>query len=163
MKIAPQEIRTFFVTSVSNLRRPIFKNDLRARLILDVLQENRKLGRFFLHEFVVMPDHFHLILTPAPNISLERAAQFIKGGFSFRAAKELGFRSLVWQEGFAKHRLKDADDYATHRRYIYQNPVKAMLVKNPEEYPYSSAFPGMKTDEVPPGLKPQVLDASARP
>ena len=42
------------------------------------------------HEFVFMPNHVHLLITPAPDVSLEKAMQFIKGGFSYRAGKELG-------------------------------------------------------------------------
>jgi putative transposase len=153
MRKAPQEIRTFFVTSVANGRSPLFKKEAMARLILDVLQDNRTKGRFLLHEFVIMPDHFHLIVTPAEDVSLEKALQYIKGGFSFRATKELGFGSLVWEESFTNHRIRDAEDYQSHREYIHQNPVKAGLAKTPSEYPYSSAFPGMEFDLAPPALK----------
>ncbi|MGH9602658.1 MAG: transposase, partial [Terriglobales bacterium] len=41
-------------------------------------QESRRKDRFLLHEFVLMPDHFHILLTPAPEVSLEKAMQFIK-------------------------------------------------------------------------------------
>jgi putative transposase len=154
MKDAPQEIRTFFVTSVANGRRPLFKKEEVARLFLDVLQGYRGQGRYLLHEFVVMPDHFHVIITPAADVPLEKAGQYIKGGFSFRVKKELSFRSLVWQEkGFTNHRIRDAEDYQKHREYIHQNPVKAGLVKTPSEYPYSSAFPGMELDSAPTWLK----------
>jgi hypothetical protein len=54
-----------------------------AQLLLDVLAENRK-KRFLLHEFVIMPNHFQLLLTPAAGVPLEKALQLIKGGFSFR-------------------------------------------------------------------------------
>jgi putative transposase len=154
MRNAPQEIRTFFVTSITNRRGPHFRNEDMASLFLDVLLDNRKKGRFLLHEFVVMPDHFHLILTPAKDAPLEKAIQYIKGGFSFRVKKELAFQSLIWQESFANHRIRDAEDYEQHREYIRQNPVKARLSKTPPEYPYSSAFPGMELDPAPPGLKP---------
>jgi putative transposase len=110
LKDAPQEIRTFFVTSVSNGRRPIFRADRMARLLLDVLQDNRSKRRYLLHEFVVMPDHFHLILTPAPDVPLEQALQYIKGGFSFRAKKELHVTSLIWEESVTNHRICDAED-----------------------------------------------------
>jgi putative transposase len=123
-------------------------------LFLDVLQQNRQKHRFLLHEFVAMPDHFHSILTPAHDISLEKAVQYIKGGFSFRAGKELEFQFLIWQEGFTNHRIRDSKDYATHREYIHRNPVKAGLVAMPSDYPYSSAFPGAQVDPAPPGLKP---------
>jgi putative transposase len=55
-----------------------------AQLLVDVLAENRQKGRFLLHEFVIMPNHFHLPLTPAAEIPLEKALQFIKGSFSDR-------------------------------------------------------------------------------
>jgi putative transposase len=124
-----------------------------ALLQLNVLQVNRSKSRFLIHEFVIMPDHFHFIITPAADVSLEKAVQYIKGGFSFRAKKELAFQALVWQEGFTNHRIRDAMDYQQHREYIHHNPVKAGLVKLPSEYPYSSAFPGMDLDPAPPALK----------
>ena len=40
--------------------------------ILDAMQKHREVGHFLLHEFVVMPDHFHLIITPAEDVSLEK-------------------------------------------------------------------------------------------
>jgi putative transposase len=151
---APQEIRTFFVTSVTNRREPIFKIEKMARLQLDVLADKRAEGRFLLHEFVIMPDHFHLILTPDENVSLEKALQYIKGGFSFRAKQELRYRHFVWEEGFTNHRIRDEQDYDHHRDYIHQNPVEAGLSKTAQEYPYSSAFPGAAIDPAPPWLKP---------
>src|ERR1041384_6579447 len=111
MRDAPQEARTFFVTSVAHGRGPLFKKREMAILFLSVLQDNREKNRFLLHEFVVMPDHIHLIVTPAADVSLEKAVQYIKGGFSFRAKKELGVQSLVWQESFTNHRIRDAEDY----------------------------------------------------
>jgi putative transposase len=124
-----------------------------AQLFLNVMQNNRSKGRFLIHEFVVMPNHFHLIVTPAAEVSLEKAIQYIKGGFSFLAKKELAFQHLIWQEGFTNHRIRDALDYQHHREYIHHNPVKAGLVKLPSEYPYSSAFPGMDLDPVPLALR----------
>jgi putative transposase len=104
-----------------------------------------------------MPDHFHLLITP--QTSLERAVQLIKGGFSFRVKRELGFSGEVWQRGFSDHRIRDAEDYDKHVRYIHLNPVKRRLSNRPEEYKYSSAYPGWKLDPVPQWLKPLVNDA----
>lgn len=121
---------------------------------MDVMQKNRALKRLLLHEFVVMPDHLRLILTPAPNVSLEKAVQYIKGGFSFRAKKELGYKHLIWEESFNDHRIQDDEDYERHREYIHHNPVKAGLVKTASEYPYSSA--SIKCDTKPSWLKPRI-------
>src|SRR6266540_1217419 len=96
MNLAPQSIRTFFVTFSTAGRRSIFQSDQFATLLLSVLGDNRLKRRFELHEFVIMPDHVHLLITPAPDVSLEKAVQYIKGGFSFRAKRELGSAMEIW-------------------------------------------------------------------
>ena len=63
-----------------------------ARLFLKSLYGYKRQGRFQLHAFVVMPEHVHLLLTPTVDITLERAMQFIKGGYSHTAALSLGAR-----------------------------------------------------------------------
>jgi REP element-mobilizing transposase RayT len=75
---APQSTRPFFVTSTTAGRRALLRSDRMAQLLVDVLAENRRKRRFLLHEFVIMPNHFHLLLTPAEEIPLEKALQFIK-------------------------------------------------------------------------------------
>jgi putative transposase len=104
-----------------------------------VIRENRLLNRMQVHEFVFMPNHVHLLLTPSPDISLEKCMQFIKGGFSFRAGRDFGFQGAVWNRGFNEHRITDLSDYAKHAQYTRMNPVKAGLVDTPEKWPYSSA------------------------
>lgn len=101
-----------------------------------------------------MPEHLHLILTPAHEVPLERAIQYIKGGFSYRAKRELGFGGPVWQASFTNHRIRDAQDYERHRQYIFENPRKRSL---PDDYPYCSSQPGFELDPAPPGLKPGSL------
>jgi putative transposase len=105
-----------------------------------------------------MPDHFHLLITPAA--ALERAVQMIKGGFSYRAKKELGSNAEIWQRGFADHRIRDAEDYDKHAHYVHLNPVKQHLCQSPAEYRYSSAYPGWKLDPIPQWLKPLANAAS---
>jgi putative transposase len=61
-----------------------------AELLVGVIYHYRSQQKFLLHGFVVMPDHFHILMTLGREISIERAVQFIKGGFAFRAGKELG-------------------------------------------------------------------------
>ncbi|MGB6677366.1 MAG: transposase, partial [Terriglobales bacterium] len=60
-----------------------------ATLFLDTMSAYRNNAKSLLHEFVLMPDHFHLLLTPIHGLTLERAMQLIKGGFSYRVGKEL--------------------------------------------------------------------------
>ncbi len=151
--------RTFFVTTVTANRQPIFRRDATARLLIDTLAHYRDERKFLLHEFVIMPDRVHALLTPAPEISLEHAMQFIKGGFSYR----LKSRAPVWQAGFTNHRIRDLADYEHHRDYIWMNPVRARLANRPEEYPYSSAALVIRLDAVPQGLKSVREDCSFAP
>jgi putative transposase len=99
-----------------------------------------------------MPDHIHVLLTP--KTSLEKAVQFIKGGFSYRVTRELGSNMEVWQKGFSDHRIRDAKDYVRHVDYILNNPIRKNLCRGCEDYPYSSAARSFVPDPVPQGLKP---------
>jgi putative transposase len=137
-RLAPQEIRTFFISTVAWGRRSIFQTDRMASLLIDVMRDNAAKNRMAIHEFVVMRDHLHVILTPAPDQSIEKCVQFIKGGFSFRAKKELQFSGDVWQESFKEHRIADGRDYVQHREYVISNPVRARYVSAPEEWRWSS-------------------------
>jgi putative transposase len=149
MPLAPQEIRTFFITTVTANRRRLFQVESNAHLLLWVLEQNRTKNRFQIHGFVVMPDHLHLLLTPAKDVSLEKAMQFIKGGFSF----QLKSKSNVWQESFNEQRIKDPDDYVTHKTYIEENPVRSRLATSRETYPFSSASQPNAVDPAPAHLQ----------
>jgi len=143
--------QTYFVTASTWQRRALFKNVQWAELFLQTLHSYRGKG-YRLHEYVLMPDHFHVLITP--EATLERAVQFIKGGFSFRAKKELGSSLEIWQRGFSDHRIRDWEDLDIHIDYIFRNPVGRKLVERAMDYPYCSAFPGSVKDEVPQWLKP---------
>jgi putative transposase len=146
--------RTFFVTSVTWGRRPIFRSQRAAVLFLETLFGYRDRRILQLYEFVLMPDHFHLLLAPKPTLALERALQFIKGGYSHRFMKETGSRMEIWERSFTNHRIRDGADYEKHRRYIHLNLVRVGLVELPQDYLYSSAHPGFSLDAVPQRLKP---------
>jgi len=147
---ATNNAQTYFVTAKTWESRALFRAEPWARLFFQNLLAHR--DAYLLHEFVLMPDHFHLMISP--SIALERAVQFVKGGFSYRAKKELGSNAEVWQRGFSDHRTRDDEDYERHVQYIHLNPVKKHLCEQPSEYRYSSAYPGWKLDPIPQGLKP---------
>jgi putative transposase len=143
--------QTYMITSSTWGRRSLFSREVWAKLLTDTIYHYRGTA-YLLHEFVVMPDHIHVLLTP--KTGLEKAVQFIKGGFSYRAKKELGSNIEIWQKGFSDHRVRDESDYRIHQVYIQQNPVRKHLCERPEEYLHSSARPGFDLDPIPQGLKP---------
>jgi putative transposase len=97
-------------------------------------------GKFNVHDFVAMPNHLHVLLTIPGTISIEKAVQLIKGTFSYRAKKELGFNGEIWQRGFSDVRITDEHSFQDHQTYIDNNPVKAGLVDSPLDYQGGSAY-----------------------
>jgi len=143
--------QTYLLTTNTWERRALFRNERWAKLLIDTLYHYRG-SAYRLHEFVVMPDHIHVLLTPLTGI--EKAAQFVKGAFSYRAKKQFNSNMNVWQTGFQDHRIRDTADYDAHVTYVRENPVRKQVCARPEDYPYSSAHAGFETDPAPQGLKP---------
>ena len=67
----------------------------------------------------------------------------------------------MWQRGFSDHRIRDARDLGAHVLYIEQNPVRKQLVNSVQEYRWSSARGGFQMDDIPQGLKPLTVVATA--
>jgi putative transposase len=61
--------RTFFVTTQTHMRKRLFQNDGNAALLIDVLRSSVRASRFTLHDFVIMPDHVHLLLTTSAEVT----------------------------------------------------------------------------------------------
>ncbi len=130
---------TYFVSTNAGAGRQLFKKEPLAEIVLQTLLDCRQRGFYFLHDFVIMPDHVHVILTPAADTTLEKAIQMIKGGSSHRIGLERQNRLPVWQKGFHEHWIRSEADYQARKRYLEWNPVKAGLASTPLEYAYSSA------------------------
>ncbi|HTX76814.1 MAG TPA: transposase [Terracidiphilus sp.] len=138
--------------------RRLFRVERNAALLADVLRSLVAERIFKLHDFVIMPDHVHLLLSVKDSMTIEKAMQMIKGRFSYRLRKEFAIMGEVWQRGFSEVQVLDSASFESHRAYIAQNPVKARLVHAPEEYPYCFGFLAKKKSEVgaqaQQGLKP---------
>jgi putative transposase len=143
MRRAPQHTRTYFLTFVTAQRRSIFKVTATAELMLNHLQDQRTKSRMHIYAFVLMPDHLHIMLTPAHDTSLEKAVQFIKGGFSFLLKSKLD----VWERGYNEVQITTPEQFESMRSYIEANPIRAHLAVEPSEYLYSSS---VRTDMVDP-------------
>jgi putative transposase len=143
---------TRFITSGCYMKKPLLQSQRMANLFIEVLQHYRAQKKYLLHEFVVMPDHFHLLITPTGTH--EHAMQLIKGGFSYRAARQFGIAGEIWQTSYQDYRVRDAEEYSAFRKYIHMNPVKRGLCNGPEDFPYSSAYQRCVLDAVPQWLKP---------
>ena len=132
--------RTFFVTTKTSQGRLLLQSERNATLPIDVLRSYVRAGKFRLHDFVVMPDHVHLWMTVGGSITVEKARQFIQGGFSYRLKKERGYWGEVWQRGFSEARVENRQSFLAHREYIAANPVKEGRADPPEKFPYCFGY-----------------------
>jgi len=144
---------TYFVTSRTWESRPIFRKAAACDAFVDALLHYRGEGAYLLHAFVLMPEHFHLLLTPT-QVSLERAVMYIKGGSARKIGVMLNSKFPIWQHGFSDHRIRDSWDYSVHLEYIAQNPVRRRLAGIAKEYTWSSSGGQFPLDNPPQGLKP---------
>jgi putative transposase len=140
---------TYFVTTDTWQRRRVFLKATAAELVEKKFFEYRDKGAYLVHRYVVMPDHFHAILTPGDTTSLEKALGLLKGGSSFEIGKALQGGFPVWHEGFTEHQIRDQADFESHVRYIDNNPVKARLAERPEDYSFCSAPAKYRLDPWP--------------
>jgi putative transposase len=151
----PEEVlssaRVFFVTTKTSMARRLLQSERNAMLLIEVLRSNVAAGRFQLDDFVIMPDHLHLLMTLPGDVTIEKAMQFIKGGFSYRLKRDFGYQGEVWQRGFSEVRITDEQSFLQYRAYIVENPVRAGLVNSAKEYPYCYGYLARKKAQ---GQKP---------
>jgi putative transposase len=138
--------RVFFATTKTSMGQRLFQSERNAGLLIDVLRSCVAARELLLHDFVVMPDHLHLLMTVRSDMAIEKAMQLIKGRFSWRLKREFQFLGEVWQRGFSEVRADDEESFMRHREYIAQNPVKAGLADCPGQYPYCYIYLAKKKE-----------------
>lgn len=110
-----------------------------AKCTVEALGRGERELRFFeLHAFVVMANHVHMLVTPRASVA--RIMRGIKRTIAASANQILGRAGQrFWQEESYDHWCRNAVEFGRVHQYIEWNPVKAGLVKRPEEWAWSSA------------------------
>jgi putative transposase len=152
---------SYFVTTKCWEGRTIFQVAQNAEILVETLFHYGDSGAYLLHEFVIMPDHMHLLLTPGKETSLEKAMQLIKGGSSHRIHKARGSKMEIWQVGFYHWTMRDAEDWEAKVHYIWMNPVRAPLIENAKDWTYSSVRGRFRKDAIPAKYMPVTSGAKA--
>jgi putative transposase len=128
--------RIFFATMKTSMDRRLLQSERNANLLIDVLRSLVAEHRFKMHDFVVMPDHLHLLIEVRDEMTIEKAMQFVKSRISHRLSHEFGYKGEAWQRGFTEVQVMNKQNFEAHRAYIAENPVKAGLAASREEYPF---------------------------
>ena len=110
-----------------------------ADMIVEAIQYNADtLGHYRLHAYVVMPNHVHVLATPA--IALPKLTKSLKGITAKRGNSMLGLTgSPFWREESYDHLVRHEREFYTIKNYIEENPVRAGLVTEATEYRWSNA------------------------
>jgi putative transposase len=131
-----------------NNRQAIFSTPADYRFLLALLLENAKKCEVAIHAYVLMSNHFHLLATPSSSDGLPKLMQAV-GRTYVRYFNHSQQRTGTLWEGRYRSTLIQTDRYLlTCMAYIDLNPVRAGLVSQPQDYPWSSHlhYLGLRTD-----------------
>ncbi|MDB5742292.1 MAG: hypothetical protein JWR68_607 [Polaromonas sp.] len=133
-----------------NNRQIIFSSAADYQRLLALLDENAQKYAVALHAYVLMGNHFHLLATPSTVQGLPQMMQAIGRGYVRYFNDSQGRSGTLW-EGRYRSTLIDSDHYLLDcMAYFDLNPVRAGLVKEAREYPWSSHrhYVGLQTDKL---------------
>jgi len=127
----------YHVMNRARRREKLFLDDGDRTLFLKVLEASNKLFHVEVHAYVLMSNHYHLLLhTPKPNLA--RCMRHINGVFTQKINKKYKTDGQIFR-GRYKSILVDAEEYLLEIvRYIHRNPLKKGLVTEPGDYKWSS-------------------------
>ncbi|MCP4582035.1 MAG: hypothetical protein GY839_10480 [candidate division Zixibacteria bacterium] len=134
---------TFFITTSTHDEKPFPQYPESLEKIEDILFETVEDKSIILMGYVIMPTHIHLIAGSnkgGPGIS--KFMHSLKG----RIRKNLIDSGKFWQDRFDDLWLKTEKQFEIKLNYIHYNPIKAVLVDKPEDWPYSSYLDWLKRD-----------------
>jgi len=132
-----------FITCSCYQRRKLLNTPDRRDLFLETLEQVRQRYTFVVLGYVVMPEHFHLLMSEPETGSPSTVMQVLKQRFARQvpgctSAGEMMEKSRVWQERFYDFNVWSEGKRIERLRYMHLNPVKRGLVAAPEEWLWSS-------------------------
>jgi putative transposase len=144
---------TPFVTSTClDFALLFYRSEMKSRLTMSLLDDPDYYCAK-LHAFVVMPHHFHLLLTLGPRLTgpglvqrlkqnaRKRLGPLLLPGEKKQLRQQIGLnRHAFWERSYRSVVLEAPGSYRTRRRYIHRNPVRAKYVERCEDYEWSSAW-----------------------
>jgi len=133
-----------------NNRQPIFVDRADRLLFLGLLGDNAQRFGIALHAYVLMDNHFHLLATPSTANGMSQWMQAVGRRYVRYFNDRHGRSGTLW-EGRYKSTLIQTDRYLLAcMAYIDLNPVRAGLVAQAQEHPWSSHshYAGLTTDRL---------------
>ena len=108
------------------------------RTFLEALAKTQQRYPFRLYGYCLMTNHFHLLLAPEAGVSISRVLQSLTVAHTWYYHRRRGAVGHVWQGRFKSPLVQDDDHALVVLRYIEANPLRAGMVADLGEYPWSS-------------------------
>jgi REP-associated tyrosine transposase len=132
----------YHVMARGNGRQKIVRDDADRRRLIDGLEHTVGRCGWELLCYVIMDNHFHLLLkTPRPNLGA--GMQSLLSGYAIWTGRRWRRVGHLFQGRYRTEMIEDESYYWTVSRYIHLNPVRARLVRRPEQWEWSS-YPGYR-------------------
>ena len=125
----------YFITACAAERRNIFANDVVHDSFVRFGIHGPKHGAW-IGKYVLMPDHFHaFVALDDEGLSLSDWMKSLKNALS-KTLRSQNISVPHFQKDFFDHVMRSEESYAQKWEYVRQNPVRAGLVAQPEDWPY---------------------------
>ena len=121
-----------------NNRAEVFARPADYEAFLESLAKARARYPFRLLGYCLLADHFHLLLRPGPGQSISRIMQSLTVAHTWCYHKRNRTVGHVWQGRFKSPVVQDGAPLLRVLRYVEANPLRAGLVADLAEYPWSS-------------------------
>jgi REP element-mobilizing transposase RayT len=131
--------QTYLVTFTTSERAPHFADTDSAMTAARAIEDPRIWGNSQLDAWVLMPDHWHGLISLGERDQLSTLVQRLKTNVSRQVREARPDIPEVWAMGFHDHALRAEEAVVDAARYIIRNPVERGLVKRIGDYPYWNA------------------------
>jgi len=130
----------YFITKcIYDRKQALLSKPACAEILIQAFLYGREQGWYRMLGFVIMPDHYHLIIALGQTKSLKQVMSSINKFAARRINIALKRSGRFWEEGFYDHQIRDRRDFDSILEYVHNNPVTAGLVQTPQDWPYSTA------------------------
>ena len=130
----------YLVTTVTAGRKCIFLDIGSAMPVISTMTDCAVLEDATWLAWVLMPDHFHGLISLGEGGTLSDCMRRFKGRSARSWNREMRSAGSLWESGFHDHALRSEDDRRAIARYIIGNPVRAGLVERVGDYPFWDAI-----------------------